>query len=285
MRVLITGANGQLGTALGVVFPDAITVDSDKLDITNRDQVLSYDVSGIGAIINSAAYTKVDEAERPENHTLVEKVNTKGVANLAELAIVNDIPLVHVSTDYVFDGSNESQYREDDQFAPLNVYGKTKAAGDVEAAKAPKHYIFRTSWVIGEGNNFVRIMSSLAKKGVDPAVVNDQFGRLTFTDTLASAIKFALDNKIPFGTYNLTNEGDVVSWADIAKLVFELNDEDPDRVKPITTKEYYQEKEGPIATRPANSALDLSKIKEAGFTPEGWRVKLEEYLNKDLEKE
>jgi dTDP-4-dehydrorhamnose 3,5-epimerase/reductase len=283
MRVLITGANGQLGTALADVFPDAVGVDSDKLDISNRDQVLSFDMSGIGAIVNSAAYTKVDEAEKPENRQLVEEVNTEGVANLAELATKHDIPLVHVSTDYVFDGSEDGQYGEEDEFAPLNVYGATKAAGDLEATKTPKHYIFRTSWVIGEGNNFVRIMSSLAKRGVNPTVVNDQFGRLTFTDTLAEAIKFALENNLPFGTYNLTNEGDIINWADIAKLVFKLNGEDPERVTPISTSEYYKGKEGPIAKRPNNSALDLSKIEAAGFTPEDWKVKLEEYINKELE--
>lgn len=283
MKVLITGSNGQLGTALANVFPEALELDSDKLDITNRDQVLSFDMAGIGAIINSAAYTKVDEAEKPENRDLVEKVNRLGVSNLAELAIKNDIPLIHVSTDYVFDGSKDSQYSEEDDFAPLNIYGETKAAGDTEAAKVPKHYIFRTSWVIGEGSNFVRIMSSLARKGASPTVVNDQFGRLTFTDTLASAIKFALDNKIPFGTYNLTNEGTVASWADIAKLVFELNGEDPNRVTPVTTLEYYKGKEGVIATRPTNSALDLSKIEAVGFTPEDWKVKLEEYLKKEKE--
>lgn len=285
MKVLITGANGQLGTALADVFPDSVRVDSDELDITNRGQVLSFDMAGIGAIINSAAYTKVDDAEKPENRKLVDKVNTEGVANLAQLATAHDIPLVHISTDYVFDGSRDGQYSEEDEISPLNVYGETKAAGDIEAAKAPKYYIFRTSWVIGEGSNFARIMSSLAKKDTDPKVVNDQFGRLTFTDTLASAIKFALKNNIPFGTYNLTNEGEVVNWADVAKVVFELNEEDPERITPVSTSEYYKGKEGPVAVRPHNSALDLSKIEAAGFTPEDWKVKLKEYIKKDLEKE
>jgi dTDP-4-dehydrorhamnose 3,5-epimerase/reductase len=282
MKVLITGANGQLGKALQQVFPDNSAVDSDELDITNRNQVLSFDVTGIGAIINSAAYTKVDDAERPENQVLVEEVNTKGVANLAELAKLNEIPLVHVSTDYVFDGNKDGEYTEKDQFSPLSVYGRTKAEGDLMAAISPKHYIFRTSWVIGEGNNFVRIMSSLAKKGIDPTVVDDQFGRLTFTDTLAEAIKFALENNLPYGTYNLTNKGDVVDWSEIAKLVFELSGEDPSRVTPVTTAQYFRGKEGPIAKRPKNSALSLTKIKSAGFNPEDWRVKLREYLQERI---
>lgn len=284
MRVLITGAKGQLGLALSNIFPDSVKVDSDELDITQKDQVGSFDASGIDAIVNAAAYTKVDDAQKEENQDLAKRVNAEGVANLVILASANGIPIVHISTDYVFNGQKVGQYTEEDEFDPFSIYGKTKAAGDLEVAKVPKHYIFRTSWVIGEGNNFVRIMSSLAKKDINPNVVDDQFGRLTFTDTLAEAIKFALENNIPYGTYNLTNDGEVANWADIAKLVFKLNEEDPDRVAPVSTEQYFEGKEGPVAPRPANSALDLSKIKAAGFTPEDWQTKLKEYITKEGEK-
>ena len=284
MKVLITGSNGQLGIALANEFPYSIKVDSDELDITNHDQVVSFDLTDIEAIINAAAYTKVDDAENPDNQEIVEKVNKEGVANLVELASKKDIPLVHVSTDYVFNGNKDGEYTEGDEFNPLNVYGKAKAEGDLVAQSYPKHYIFRTSWVIGEGNNFIRTMLKLSKNKIDPAVVNDQFGRLTFTKTLAEGIKFALQNNIPFGTYNLTNDGDIASWADIAKAVFEMSSEDPTRISPVSTEEYYRGKEGFIAKRPKNSTLNLSKIKKFGFNPSDWRLMLKEYINKEIEK-
>ncbi len=279
MKALITGVNGQLGRALSLKFPDAILADSKTLDIRDADAVQNFDASRIEAIINAAAYTKVDAAEDPANLSLVWQVNSEGPANLATLAAKLKVPLVHISTDYVFDGTSSQQYSEDDLANPISVYGASKAAGDLAVATWQQHYIFRTSWVIGEGNNFVRIMQNLAAKGVDPKVVNDQFGRLTFCDTLAAGILFALKEGVPFGTYNLTNSGDVASWFEIAQNVFKLSKTDPGRVSPISTEEYYADKsEGSVAPRPKNSALSLTKIEDAGFHPEDWRAKLEEYL-------
>lgn len=278
MKVLITGANGQLGRALSLVFPGAILADSKTLDISDSSAVQKFNTDGIRAIINAAAYTKVDEAEKPENLSLAWAANYQGPANLASLAAKLNIPLVHISTDYVFDGQKDGAYTEDDLFKPLSVYGASKAAGDLAVAKYKKHYIFRTSWVIGDGNNFVGIMQSLAEKGINPSVVDDQFGRLTFTDTLAGAIFFALKNEIEFGTYNLSCSGEVVSWFDIAREVFKLSGADPERISSVSTSEYYAGKKF-IAARPKNSELDLVKIIAAGFEPEDWRVKLEQYLN------
>jgi dTDP-4-dehydrorhamnose reductase len=175
-------------------------------------------------IINAAAYTNVDGAENPANSSLAEAVNSQGVANLAQLATRLNIPLIHFSSDYVFDGTKVGAYTELDPFKPVNTYGRTKANGDLAAAEHAEHYIFRTSWVVGNGPgpNFVKTMAKLAEGGVDPAVINDQFGRLTFTKTLAGAVQFALENEIPYGTYNLTNSGDRTSWFQIAQEVFRL---------------------------------------------------------------
>jgi dTDP-4-dehydrorhamnose 3,5-epimerase len=278
MKVLITGANGQLGKALNLVFPDAVLTDSKALDISNFASIKNFQVEGFEAIINAAAYTKVDEAEKPENLNLVWAVNSQGPANLAWLAAKLNIPLVHISSDYVFNGHKDGPYTEDDLFDPLSIYGASKAAGDLAVARYKKHYIFRTSWVIGDGNNFVSIMQSLAEKGVDPSVVDDQYGRLTFADTLAEGILFALNNKLNFGTYNLTNSGDVASWFNIAREVFKLSRADPQRLSPVSSQDYFSGKQF-IAARPRNSELSLVKIKASGFNPEDWRVKLERYLS------
>src|SRR5690606_332337 len=121
-------------------------------------------------------------------------------------------------------------YTEDVSFAPLGVYGQTKAAGDLAAQTAPRHYIVRTSWVIGDGNNFVRTMASLAERGISPRVVGDQIGRLSFTDDLAEAIVHLLETRADYGTYNVTSSGSEQSWADIARDVFRLTRHDPDRI-------------------------------------------------------
>ncbi len=149
---------------------------------------------------------------------------------LARVAAANGITLVHVSSDYVFDGTKPGAYTEDDPIAPLGVYGQTKAAGDAVVATVPRHYIVRTSWVIGEGGNFVRTMASLAERGIDPTVVDDQVGRLTFTTDIARGIRHLLDTRAPYGVYNLTGTGDPTSWADVARRVFELTGHDPARV-------------------------------------------------------
>ena len=277
MKVLITGANGQLGKALSLVFKDAVIADRETLDISYLESISNFDFEGIEAIINAGAYTQVDDAQKPENLNLAWGANSQGPANLVTIAAKLNTPLVHFSTDYVFNGTKQGAYTEQDLFSPISVYGASKAAGDLAIMCYPKYYIFRASWVIGDGHNFIKIMQSLAEKGINPRVVNDQFGRLTFCDTIAEAIKFALENNLAFGTYNLTNSGDVVSWFDIARETFKLSGADPERVSPVSTKDYYAGKEF-IAPRPHNSELSLRKIEEAGFKLEDWRVKLSEYL-------
>jgi dTDP-4-dehydrorhamnose 3,5-epimerase len=277
-EIFIVGANGQLGTALRVKYPGARFADVSELDITNRESVDAYDWSGIKIIINAAAYTNVDGAETPDGRVAAWKVNAAGVGNLIHPAWRGDMILVHISTDYVFDGS-KSPHSEDEVFSPLSVYGATKAAGDLLAAQNDKHYVLRTSWVIGEGKNFVRTMLELGAKGVNPKVVNDQIGRLTFTSELVKAIDHLLTTGAPFGTYNATNGGEAVSWAGVTREIFKLAGLN-NTVADTTTSEYFVGKEG-IANRPLQSTLDLSKIQATGFTPTDWKDDLANYIAKE----
>lgn len=276
-RTLITGANGQLGQALRKEFPNAEFADRDTLDITSAELRSAKPWRQYDTIINAAAYTAVDAAETNEGRAAAWKINATAVSNLAKVANEFNITLVHISSDYVFDGTKAS-YTEEEGFCPLGVYGQTKAAGDIAVSTTKNHYIIRTSWVIGEGNNFVRTMKSLAERDIKPGVVNDQIGRLTFTDDLARGIKHLLSSKSPYGTYNLTGDGDSASWADIAKLVYEQSGKSKDDVTPVTTEEYYKGKEN-ISPRPLQSTLNLDKIKATGFTPSDWKETLSKYLD------
>lgn len=275
--IVITGANGQVGRALQKVYPQALALDREQLDITNQKAINEFNWDNVKVIINAAAWTDVDGAENPSNYDLVKAVNVDATRHLAKAASQHDLTFVTFSSDYVFDGS-QPIHNEDETFSPLNIYGKTKADGDLAAATTIKHYIIRTSWVIGDGRNFVNIMQDLAARGVKPSVVNDQIGRLTFTDTLARGIKHLLETNAPYGTYNLTNEGQPASWADIAKIVFEKSGKSPSDVQPVSTAEYFADKPN-TAKRPLQSTLDLTKIEKTGFIPEDWRDKLDKLLD------
>jgi dTDP-4-dehydrorhamnose 3,5-epimerase/reductase len=276
--IIILGSKGQLGTALLQRYPGAQTADIDKLDITNQKSVDAYDWSSIKVILNAAAYTNVDGAESNEGRRTAWLVNAVAPGHLQHVAAKNDITLVHISTDYVFDGT-KNPHSEYEALSPLSVYGASKAAGDIAVSLTPKHYILRTSWVIGEGKNFVRAMLDLGQKGINPSVVNNQVGRLTFTNTLADAIHHLLSSNSQNGTYNVTNDGEPASWADIARQVFE-NAGLSNTVSEVTTKQYYEGKTG-IAPRPLQSSLDLTKIKATGFNPKDWREELAPYVKKE----
>lgn len=279
--ILIIGSKGQLGTALQAKYPKAVAVDSDTLDITSQKQIDKFGFSRFKTVINAAAYTNVDGAETDEGRILAWKVNALGPANLTREAIKHGLLLVHISTDYVFDGS-KSSHTETEDFSPLSVYGQTKAAADLIVGLAPKHYILRTSWVIGEGHNFVRTMLGLGQKGISPKVVSDQIGRLTFTSELVKAIDHILKTMPEFGTYNATNSGKSVSWADITRKIFEIAGFDLE-VSDISTADYYADKPE-AAKRPLNSTLDLAKLAAAGYSPVDWKKDLEVYLKKELAK-
>ena len=289
-RTMVTGCNGQLGRAIreyveehhleGFEFNDI-----DTFDFSAPEQYGRFDWSLYGTVINCGAYTAVDRAETPEGREAAWRANAQGPALLARVAAEHNIILVHVSSDYVFDGTVE-RHDESEAFAPLGVYGQSKAAGDIAVGNCPRHYILRSSWVIGDGHNFVKTMKNLSDRVADPedklaqvTVVDDQYGRLTFTSDMTAAIFHLLDTDAKYGTYNLTGSGRVASWYEIAKEVFDLANGNGDKVKPVITEEYYANSAGPISPRPEHSALDLTKIENAGYKPADWEEKLEEYLN------
>lgn len=276
--IFIVGANGQLGRALHAKYPNAQSADIDELDITNADSVNGFDWSGISVILNAAAYTNVDGAETAEGRVAAWNVNAVAVANLERVAQAHDMTLVHVSTDYVFDGTREP-HTETEQFSPLGVYAQTKAAGDIVVGLTPKHYILRTSWVIGDGNNFVRTMLSLGERGIAPSVVSDQIGRLTFTSELVRAIDHLLTTGAPYGTYNVSNGGDSASWAEITREIFKLGGYDL-VVTDTTTAEYFANKPE-AAPRPLKSTLALDKIQATGFTSTDWHDDLKTYIDNE----
>ena len=202
------------------------------------------------------------------------------VANLVRVCLQYGITLVHISSDYVFDGT-QKPHREDEAYSPLGVYGQTKAAGDIVVSLLPKHYILRATWVIGEGKNFVRTMLGVAEKGISPTVVADQIGRLTFTSELVRIIDHLLTSEAPYGTYNATNDGTPASWADITREIFASAGYADLTVADTTTAEYFAGKEG-IAPRPLESEMDLSKLHATGFTSRDWHEDLNTYILQNL---
>ncbi|WP_109209919.1 MULTISPECIES: bifunctional dTDP-4-dehydrorhamnose 3,5-epimerase family protein/NAD(P)-dependent oxidoreductase [Microbacterium] len=284
-RILVTGAAGQLGLALrdelagmpNVEFASRADLDLRSADLASARRWRDYQV-----IVNAAAYTAVDTAETSEGRAEAWMANVTAVAALARIAADNGITLVHVSSDYVFDGTSALPYREDDRVTPLGVYGQTKAAADAIVSTVPHHYIVRTSWVIGAGKNFVRTMASLAERGVDPEVVSDQIGRPTFTSDIARGIRHLLDVEAEYGVYNLTSGGPSAAWSDVARAVFAAVGHDPERVADVTTEQYLSGAAGPVSPRPHNSVLDLSKIEATGFAAPDWTTVLPEHARASL---
>jgi dTDP-4-dehydrorhamnose reductase/dTDP-4-dehydrorhamnose 3,5-epimerase len=274
---LVLGADGQLGKALRNAFQGDPTVEfagRSDFDITSEDSYLSRDWRNYSTIVNAAAFTGVDAAETAEGRATAWRVNAGAVSRLARTAVEHSLTLVHISSDYVFDGTAEV-HRDDETPSPLGVYGQSKAAGDIAAAAVPRHYIVRTSWVVGEGRNFVRTMVGLAARAASPSVVDDQWGRLSFATDIASGIRHLLATNAPYGTYNLSNSGERQSWADIAQEVYRLCGADPGQVLPVSTMVFA--KPG-TAARPRNSVLDLSRIRATGFDPPAAAQRLADYV-------
>ncbi|MGX1160386.1 dTDP-4-dehydrorhamnose 3,5-epimerase [Arthrobacter sp. SLBN-100] len=277
-KILVVGADGQLGKALRELYDGDTSVEfaaRSEFDISDAAAYSQRNWKNYWAVINAAAYTAVDAAETPEGRADAWLINVTAAAHLARAAVEHDLTVVHVSSDYVFDGTKDI-HDEAEAFSPLGVYGQTKAAGDAVVSAIPRHYIVRTSWVIGEGNNFVRTMASLAARGIKPSVVNDQIGRLSFTTDIADGIGHLLRTGAPYGTYNLTNEGAPQSWADIAADVYELAGAHREDVTGVSTEEYFRGKAA--APRPLNSVLDLAKIQATGFKPASSISRMAEYL-------
>lgn len=273
-KILITGANGQLGSELrnllderGVAY-DAF--DSKGLDITDKQAVDDkFDSLKPAVVYHCAAYTAVDNAE-DEGKQANWQVNEDGTRNVAEAAKRVGAKLVYISTDYVFDGTNPGEYQVDAPTNPKNEYGKAKLAGEQAVKEAlDDYYIIRTSWVFGKyGKNFVYTMLRLAKDHDKLTVVDDQFGRPTWTRTLAEFMTYLVDHDEAFGTYQLSNEGSC-SWYEFASEI--LKDEKVE-VAPVPSEAYPQK-----AYRPRHSIMSLSKAEETGFKIISWQEALAQF--------
>ncbi|WP_158544437.1 NAD(P)-dependent oxidoreductase [Blastococcus sp. TBT05-19] len=277
MKAVIVGAGGQLGRALQRELPDAVALDRAGLDVTDPGAVRAYDWAGVDVVLNAAAWTAVDAAEHPANLGAVRAVNVDAVGHLADAAEKYGFALVHLSSEYVFDGTHDGPIPEDLPPSPLSVYGRSKADGDTRATAIERHWLVRTTWVVGEGGNFVRTMAGLADRGISPSVVDDQIGRLTLASGLAAGIRHLVERRAPYGTYNLTGGGEPASWADVAAAVFSARGRSADDVTRVSTDEYFADKSG-VAPRPLNSVLDLAKVEATGLRPRDWRGALRAYV-------
>ena len=283
MKILITGSHGQLGRELcqeGQIWDfDILAPSHQQMDIADNKAVKNFiGLHQPSCVINAAAYTQVDQAEIEES--LAFAINKTGCRNLAQICKKNEIPLFQVSTDYVFDGQKKTPYHESDPISPIGVYGRSKAAGEIEIrSNLEEHIIIRTSWLYGiHGQNFVKTMLKLAATKENIRVVSDQYGSPTSAGELAKAI-IALANKwrqqsaVAWGTYHYCGRG-IVSWHEFAETIVEMarryGEVKTNRVEPITTADYPTK-----AKRPEFSALDCNLIKKNfGITPKPWRESL-----------
>lgn len=276
MKVLVTGVNGQLGydvaRELNKRGHEAIGVDREIMDLTISSQIKEC-IENINpdAIIHCAAYTAVDAAE--DNENLCRQVNALATKDIAKCAKKLDIPMIYISTDYVFDGSKDGLYTEEDVPNPINVYGKTKYEGELYIQEIlEKFYIVRISWVFGEnGNNFIDTMLRLSKDRDSLSIINDQVGSPTYTKDLSGLLVDMIETN-KYGVYNATNEG-FCSWYEFAKKIFEIVNISIE-IKPINTLEYPTK-----ATRPMNSKMSKNKLIKNGFRQlQCWDKALNEYL-------
>lgn len=293
MKILVTGASGQLGydvvNELNKRGHNTIGTDialSEKLpivtlDITDEDAV-SKTVAEINpdAVIHCAAWTAVDAAEDEENKQKVFAINENGTSNLAKACRDIDCKMLYISTDYVFNGQGNTPWQADcKEYEPLNVYGESKLKGELAVSETlDKYFIVRIAWVFGKnGNNFIKTMLNIGKKYDTLRVVNDQIGTPTYTFDLAKLLADMVETD-KYGYYHATNEGGYISWYDFACEIFRQAGYDT-KVIPVTTAEYGLSK----ASRPFNSRLDKSKLTANGFKPlPEWQDALARYL-KEIE--
>jgi dTDP-4-dehydrorhamnose reductase len=278
-KVLVTGGKGQLGRSIkDHVEPlkkhSFVFVDYDELNIVNSVEVTSFfGKEKFDYCINCAAYTAVDKAEAEES--LAEDINVNGAINLAKACQINHTTLIHISTDFVFDGNGSSAYTEEDIPNPLGVYGLSKARGENAIVSELKEYfIIRTAWLYSAyGNNFVKTMLKLGSERQELRVVNDQFGTPTFAGDLARVIiKIITEDFRNYGIYHFSNQGEA-SWYDFAKEIFKIAEININLI-PVTTKEYPTP-----AKRPTNSILDKTKIVESlDLQIPDWRESLSMFL-------
>ena len=276
MVVLVTGSGGQLGQSLQFIAADYTEIQfhflsTSDLDITSKKVIESiFNTIQPNFCVNAAAYTAVDKAEAEKDNAY--SINVVGAKNLAEICKKFDTTLIHISTDFVFDGISNIPYTEEDLTNPKGIYGKTKREGEIEIIKiVKKYFIIRTSWLYSQfGNNFMKTMLRLAQDRDVLSVVNDQIGTPTHAVDLAKAIVKIIQSKSKnYGIYHFSNEGNA-SWYDFAKKIFEINNVSIE-LKPISTEEFPTP-----AQRPKYSVLDKSKIKsEFKITINSWEDSLQ----------
>ena len=272
-RYLLTGARGMLGTDLTAALAgrDVTALGRADLDIANADAVRAA-TAGFDVIINAAAYTNVDDAESHESEAAL--ANALGASNIAHAAADSGALLVHLSTDYVFDGRATEPYSEGAPTKPASAYGRTKADGErrVLNAHADGTMLVRTAWLYGEhGPNFARTMLALGTQRPEVNVVTDQIGQPTWTLDVARQIVTLLDSDAPVGIYHATASG-AASWFDFAREIFELGGLDPEKVRPVDSSLFVRP-----APRPAYSVLGHDAWLDAGLAPmRDWRIALRE---------
>ena len=279
MNILITGCNGQLGNELQLLQKTLsqhtwFNTDVAELDITNKEAIQAYvDKNAIDGIINCAAYTNVDKAETDQE--LCKRINAEAPQYLAEAMAKVKGFMIHVSTDYVFNGTNNRPYVETQETCPNSIYGITKRAGELGVINAGCNYaILRTAWLYSSfGNNFVKTMIRLGKEKDQLGVIFDQIGSPTYARDLAQTILTMIDKGVKQGVYHYSNEG-VISWYDFTKAIHRLANITTCNVKPIHTSQYPT-----AATRPHYSVLDKTKIKETyNITISYWEDSLAECI-------
>lgn len=275
-KIIVTGCNGQLGRAVNKLYAgngtyELVNTDVGELDITDVDQVMAFvrEVKPY-AIINCAAHTAVDACETEVD--MAYRINAIGPRNLSIAATETDAKMIHISTDYVFDGKGSRPYREFDPVGPQGVYGASKLAGENFVKDfADKYFIIRTAWLYGDGKNFVKTMLRLSETHDRVRVVRDQVGSPTSADELAKAIAYLLPTE-NYGLFHGTCEGDC-SWSEFAQEIFSLAGKKTE-VEAITTEEY-----GAAASRPAYSILENYMFKlTSDFMFEDWHDAIARYI-------
>lgn len=281
MKVLVTGAKGQLGSdvmkELSVRGIDGVGVDVQEMDITDADacrRVIS--AAAPDAVIHCAAYTAVDAAE--EQVALCERINADGTRNVAEVCKDLDIKLMYISTDYVFNGGGERPWQPDDLREPLNEYGKSKYEGELAVEeRLTRYFTIRIAWVFGlKGKNFVKTMLRLGEQNGEVSVVDDQIGSPTYTPDLAVLLVDMIQTE-QYGRYHATNEG-LCSWYEFAKEIFRQAGMESVKVTPVSTEDYLRMYPNQ-ARRPMNSRISKTRLEEKGFNRlPSWQDALKRYL-------
>jgi dTDP-4-dehydrorhamnose reductase len=285
--IWLIGKSGLLGQEVELMLKEknfSYVASGHETDITDFDNLKDFSKDKqINWIINCAAYTAVDKAEEDSENAF--KLNHHAVCNIIKIATEKNAKIIHISTDYVFDGNKNSKYTEDDIPNPLNIYGKSKFNAELELKEYEKSFIIRISWLFGHNkNNFVKTMLSLFNSKEEIKVINDQFGLPTYTRDLSKLLGEIISiDSAAYGIYHFCNSGEEISWFDFTSEIyrqakdFQLLDKEV-KITPITTKEYKQ-----LAERPKKSAMSTEKIRQVfGCTPPSWQDALNHFLKKEF---